>query len=179
MSPSFWPICASDIHPGTGMRISERSGLDLMRQCSESFPPSLPSFLALLLLPHSLSPITLHDNNPIWCRRLRLIDTQKRISRLLLHHMLLSSKILHPSFVTRREPATQPSNRPTEQGERSFFLGYSSNLKFELVNSRCNPKQVGNPLGGISLSSLQRRRAAVPRYTCTCLRVDKLAGQLW
>ena len=100
-------------------------------------PPS--SAAGLLPLPHSLPPITLHDNNPIWCpsrprrrRRLRLIDTQKGFSKLLPPHHIhntISSEILPPPFPSL--PSSQLDTR-------------AANLKFELVNSRCNPGQVGS-----------------------------------
>ena len=64
------------------VRLDDKKGEDVIEVWSLAL-------LLLLLLPHSLPPITLHDNNPIWCpslclclrcsrrRRLRLIDTQK------------------------------------------------------------------------------------------------------
>ena len=100
-------------------------------------------------------------------RRLRLIDTQKGFPgccRTAYTHYYLPQIL--PPFLRH------PTNRPTKMRARSFFPGYSSNLKFELVNSRCNPKQVGNPSGGIS----EQPAAAVCTlvYACTYVKPASL-----
>ena len=96
------------------------------------------------------------------------------MSRLLPHHIRCTiSPDSAPSLPIPPHPSNQPARRsrkilppPAPLPPR---VVHSSNFKFELVNSRCNPGQVGDPPGEISKQPAASERTHARTGICTAI----------
>ena len=98
------PTCP---HESTGPTCPTRDPLTSLLPCSAP------------LLPHSLPPITLHDNNPIWCRAAcaSLIPKKDFQAAAAPHtHSTIFPRFCPLSFLRL------PTNRPTDRDARSLLL---------------------------------------------------------
>ena len=97
------------------------------------------------------------------------------MSRLLPHHIRCTiSPDSAPSLPIPPHPSNQPARRSRKMlspapPPPSPRVVHSSNFKFELVNSRCNPGQVGDPPGEISKQPAASERTHARTGICTAI----------